>query len=210
MSRTNSTVVDSKVVEMSLDNRNFETNATISMQTLKKLQESLNFSNSTDGLDKVNASVKKVNFSPLVDGIEQAKSGFSALEAVAFGAFANIGKKISDTALKIATAIPRQIVEGGKSRALNVEQAKFMIDGLAEQTGITFDKVESSIKNAVSGTAYGFDEAASAAAQLAASSVQAGEEMDHALRGISGVAAMTGSSYSEIAHILRLLLVMVV
>ena len=201
MSRSSSAVVDSKVVEMSLDNQNFEKNAEVSISTIKKLQEALKFSNSTDSLDKINASVKKVNFNPIVSGVEQAKSSFSALEAVAFGAFANIGKKIENYAEKVALAIPRQIVEGGKSRAFNMEQAKFMIDGLAEQTGATFDKVEKSIENAVTGTAYGFDEAATAASQLLASSVQVGEQMDHALLAISGVSAMTGSSYSEIAHI---------
>ena len=201
MSRSSSAVVDSKVVEMSLDNQNFEKNAEVSIGTIKKLQEALKFSNSTDGLDKVNASVKKVKFDSLLSGIDQAKSGFSAMEAVAFGAFANIGKKVSDLALKIGTAIPRQIAEGGKSRALNMEQAKFQINGLAEQTGATFDKVESSIYQAVQDTAYGFDEAAVAASQLLASSVQVGEQMDHALLAISGVSAMTGSSYGEIAHI---------
>lgn len=201
MSRSSSAVVDSKVVEMSLDNQNFEKNAEVSIGTIKKLQEALKFSNSTDGLDKVNASVKKVKFDSLLSGIDQAKSGFSAMEAVAFGAFANIGKKVSDLALKIGTAIPRQIIEGGKSRALNVEQAMFQINGLAEQTGATFKDVKKSIDNAVQDTAYGFDEAAVAASQLLASSVQVGEQMDHALLAISGVSAMTGSSYGEIAHI---------
>ena len=201
MSRTNSTVVDSKVVEMSLDNRNFEQNATISMQTLKELKKALDFSTSTDGIDSVGRSVKKVKFDSLLSGIEEAKHGFSALEAVAFGAFANIGKRMSDVAIKVATAIPNQIYYGGKGRALNVEQAKFMIDGLAQQTGVTFKEIEGAIRESVDSTAYGFDEAARAASQLLASSVQVGDEMNAALRGITGVASMTGASYSEIAHI---------
>lgn len=201
MSRSSSAVVDSKVVEMSLDNQNFEKNAQISMSTLKKLQEALNFSNSADGLDKVNASVKKVRFDSLVSGIDKAKGSFSALEAVAFGAFANIGKKVSDLALKIGTTIPRQIIEGGKARALNVEQAKFQIEGLAKQTGVAFKDVEETIRQSVADTAYGFDEAAVAASQLLASSVQAGDELQGALNAISGVTAMTGANYGEISHI---------
>lgn len=201
MSRSSSAVVDSKVVEMSLDNQNFEKNAQISMSTLKKLQEALDFSNSSDGLDKVNASVKKVKFDSLISGVDKAKGSFSALETVAFGAFANIGAKISDLALKIGTAIPRQIIEGGKARAFNVEQAKFQIEGLAKQTGVAFKDVEETIRQSVADTAYGFDEAAVAASQLLASSVQAGDELQGALNAISGVTAMTGANYGEISHI---------
>lgn len=201
MSRSSSAVVDSKVVEMSLDNQNFEKNAQISMSTLKKLQEALDFSNSSDGLDRVNASVKKVKFDSLISGVDKAKGSFSALETVAFGAFANIGAKISDLALKIGTAIPRQIIEGGKARAFNVEQAKFQIEGLAKQTGVAFKDVEETIRQSVADTAYGFDEAAVAASQLLASSVQAGDELQGALNAISGVTAMTGANYGEISHI---------
>ena len=200
-----SNVVDSKVVELSLDNNNFEKNAATTISTVQNLQKALDFSVSGKNFDNINSSIKKVNFEPINKGIETAKSGFSALEAVAFGAFANIGKKISDVAIRVATAIPRQIVEGGKSRALNMEQAKFQIEGL----GKAWVDVKDDVDYAVSGTAYGLDVAAKAASQLIASGVEFGatfgptgsSPMAKALRGISGVAAMTSSSYEEISNI---------
>ena len=54
---------------------------------------------------------------------------------------------------------------------------------------------------AVKGTAYGLDEAARAASQLGASGIELGNDMKNVLRGISGVAAMTNSSYDDISRI---------
>ena len=205
MSRSSSAVIDSKVVELSLDNQNFEKNATTTISTVQKLQQALDFSVTGKNFDNINSSIKRVNFEPINRGLETCKSGFSALEAVAFGAFANIGRKISDATLNIMTAIPRQIVTGGKSRAMNMEQAKFQIEGL----GKSWEKLKDDVDYAVAGTAYGMDVAAKAASQLIASGVEFGETfgatgsspMAKALRGISGVAAMTSSSYEEISNI---------
>jgi tape measure domain-containing protein len=53
----------------------------------------------------------------------------------------------------------------------------------------------------VGGTAYGLDAAANIASQLTASGVKVGDAMKTALRGVSGVAAMTSSSYEEIGNV---------
>lgn len=213
MRGTSGAIVDSKVVELQLDNSNFEQNASSTISTVQKLQEALDFSVSGKNFDNINASVKKVNFDPINQGIETAKNGFSALEAVAFGAFTNIGVKISNLGMRLVSAIPRQIIEGGKSRAFNMEQAKFQIDGLAESMegmADAWDRIYKEADYAVGGTAYGLDVAAKAASQLMASGVAFGDTFDagsgsspmaKALRGISGVAAMSNSSYEEISSI---------
>src|SRR5699024_9652759 len=89
------------------------------------------------------------------------------------------------------------LIEGGKKRALNIEQAKFQFEGL----GMDVEKTMASANEAVLGTAFGLDEAAVVAAQFGASGMRAGKDMTDALRGISGVAAMTGSSYSDVGNI---------
>lgn len=70
------------------------------------------------------------------------------------------------------------LIEGGKNRALNIEQAKFQFKGL----GLDVDKTMESASKAVQGTAYGLDEAAKIAGIFGTSGMQAGEEMTTALR----------------------------
>lgn len=83
------------------------------------------------------------------------------------------------------------------TRALNIEQAMFQFKAL----GINATKAMESASYAVDGTAYGLDAAATVAAQFGASGVKAGNDMSEALRAVSGVAAMTGSSYEDIGNI---------
>lgn len=204
-----SNVVDSKVVELQFENKDFEKNATQSISTLKELKENLNFTGTTKGLEDINSSIKAVNFDNLANGIKEATNGFSMMETIAFGVFNRLGARIADFAVnsigKIFTFLPRQIWTGGKSRSFNMEQAKFQIEGLGKE----WEDISADIDYAVAGTAYGMDVAAKAASQLLASGVEFGEvfgetgnsPMAKALRGISGVAAMTGASYEEISRI---------
>lgn len=78
-SRSAGTVVDSKVVEMSFDNSNFESNANKSISTLGKLKEALNFTNSTKGLDEINSDIGKIKIGPLTDSVRGLRFAFDSL-----------------------------------------------------------------------------------------------------------------------------------
>src|SRR5699024_2570627 len=96
------------------------------------------------------------------------------------------------------------IVGGGMRRAQNLEQANFMLDGIVGKEIDGANKIKGIMEDAnyaVDQTAFGLDSAAKAAAQFAANGMRAGTEMRSALRGISGVASMTSSSYDDIASI---------
>ena len=54
MSRT----IDSRVVEMQFDNKQFEQNVSTSMSTLEKLKRSLNMEGASKGLENVGAAAK--------------------------------------------------------------------------------------------------------------------------------------------------------
>ena len=98
---------------------------------------------------------------------------------------------------KLTTSITQPLIQGGMNRAKNIEQARFQLQGL----GADVAAIEDAAMKAVDGTAYGFDEAARAASQFYASNIRDAGEMEKALTAISGVAAMTSSEYSDIAHI---------
>lgn len=177
--------IDERVVNMSFNNAQFEKNMRTTMSSLDKLKAVLNFNGAGKGLEGISL------------GVDRIASRFNALGAIGFTALQSLTNSAIGFAKKISGSILDPIVEGGKRRALNIEQAKFMLEGLH----ISWNKIKDDILYGVKDTAYGLDEAAKAASSLAASQVKVGSEMRTALRGISGVAAMTGSAYSDIADV---------
>lgn len=194
--------VDKRVVQMTFDNKNFEKNVQKSMDTIQRLKESLNFK-ALNPFKNLGKSVKDIKLDGLNKGLEVTSTKIDNFSVKAVAKF-----KLIDSALGLVgrtarglvskLALPFQIIEEkGKIRAQNIAQAKFQLEGL----GIAWEKVGDDINYAVDGTAYGLDSAARAAAQLSASNVQLGDDMKAALRGISGVAAMTNAEYDDIARI---------
>lgn len=192
-----SNTVDQKVVEMRFDNRQFEANVKQSMTTLDKLQNSLKLTESAKGLEEVEKASEKVTFDEMSNSLTTVQAKFSALQVAGITAISRLTNSAMDAANKIKSYTIGAITEGGKSRALNIEQAKFQFKGLK----MNVEKSMNSALEAVKGTAYGLDEAAMVASQLGASGMKAGDEMTRSLRAVSGVAAMTGSSYSDIGRI---------
>lgn len=156
-----------------------------------------NFTKVKNSVSRVQDVVNKFTLEPLTAGVETVKLKFSALQVAAAVSVAKITSSVLNAGKKIENSTLGQIKSGGNARSLNIEQARFKIKNLNKD----WDALYEDMQYAVDGTAYGIDAAASAAAQLSASGIQAGKEMQYSLRAISGIAAMTGSTYEDIANI---------
>lgn len=189
--------IDDYVASMELDNSKFEKSAAITMSTLGKLKEKLNFGDSGKGLESLSKAANKVDLSHMSKAVDVVQAKFSALDVVGVTALSNLTNTAVNFGKKMVSSVTGSLFQGGINRAMNIEQAKFQLEGL----GVAWEKVSGDIDYAVKGTAYGMDVAAKAASQFVASNVQAGDAMKRALRGISGVAAMTNSSYEDISRI---------
>lgn len=192
-----STSVDNRVVKMTFDNASFERGVEKTMRSLKTLDETLAFKGSDKGLSTLSKAISSLPLDGLVSGLDTLKTKASSVFGGITNAATNMAKVVALTSAGLMTAATTAAVVGGTRRAANIEQARFQIQGLH----MDWDTLSKDMDYAVSGTAFGLDEAARAAAQFGASGVAAGEDMRKALRGISGVAAMTNSSYSDIANI---------
>lgn len=188
--------IDERVVEMRFRNGQFEKGISATTQSLAQFKKDLDFTGAGKGLEGVGRAARNVDVSHISDGVDKINSKFSLLGVVGATAIA----KITSSALTMGAGLVKNVLDpiitGGQRRAQNIEQAKFMLDGLK----VAWEDIEPAISYAVDGTAYGLDEAARAASSLVASNVPL-EKMGDALRGISGVAAMTNSEYSDIAQV---------
>lgn len=192
---------DERIVKMTFDNKAFQKNIESTIRALERLDKSMKledvgsskaFDNFVSGADETGKALDS-----LEGNVTKVQASFSALQVVGYTVFAELTRYAINAGKNIYNSTLGQIKSGGLSRALNIEAAKFQIEGL----GHTWESVYDDINYAVKGTAYGLDSAAKAASQLLASEIKAGDQMKVSLRGISGLAAMTNSSYDDIADI---------
>ena len=163
---------------------------------------------SATAITKISDAAAKVDVSPATSGIEEITTKLDALDAIRWTVFSNLAQSLIDFGKNIVNSSIGQILDGGLTRALNLENAQFTLEGLKVDWHKIYEDAETGmslyqqIDKAVSGTAYGLDSAAKVASQLVASNIKAGSKaMQEALSGISGVAAMTNSTYDDIGSI---------
>lgn len=200
MSQAVNSTIDERIVEMKFDNKQFESGVKQTMSTLDRLKAALHFDTDTKGIEKIQNTFNNFNLQAPMAAVDAFSQKLSAMQIFGKRIVENLADDFYAAIMKVKsgiTAVFNQISTGGANRALNIEQAKFQLEGLH----IAWEDIKGDIDYAVSGTAYGLDAAAKVAAQLSASQIQVGEDMKNALRGISGVAAMTNSSYEDIGRV---------
>lgn len=199
--------IDERVVEMRFNNKQFEEGVRQSMKSLDNLDQSIdNLDNKS--LNNLVEKLNKINFDALERGMDTLEKRFSTFGVVGMTVIQDLThgfESLMGSMIKLVSKPLEQIKSGGWRRAMNIENARFQLKGLK----VAWDDIEKDISYGVQDTAYGLDAAAKAASQLVASGVKFGETfgetgnspMAKALRGISGVAAMSNSAYEEISPI---------
>lgn len=192
--------VEERIVEMRFDNQQFERGVQTTMGTLGKLKESLKLDGAAKGLENVDKAAKGISLDGIAAGVEALQKRFSTFGIIGMRVIENMTDSLMKFATNTIGFVTDSIINGGKRRAMNIENAHFQLQGLLKDE----EKVQAVMQDAmdsVDGTAYAYDEAAKAASQFAASGMQAGEDMQSSLRAITGVAAMTNSAYEDISRV---------
>jgi tape measure domain-containing protein len=189
--------VDERVVKMTFDNASFERRISATIDSINQLNKALELKGAAKGISEVGDAADHVNLGGMADAVENISHKFSALGAIGFSVIQTLTNKGLGFIENVGKKALGSIFEGGTTRAKNLEQARFLFEGLGADVEASME----SARKAVVGTAYGLDEAAKTAAQFGGSGIKAGDEMTAALRGVAGVAGMTGSSFSEISDI---------
>ena len=191
-----SEVVDTNVVELKFDNRNFLNNVTATMMAVDALKGSLTFDSKS--FENVSKAAESIDLSSVAANVQSLSDRFSTFGIVGMTAIQRITNEVMTLAGKLGGLITKpfqQIITGGTNRAANIAQAKFQLEGLfgkdeagarklamtmsatseeiREMTGYTEDLVVAmdAANYAVADTAYGLDSAAKAASVLATSGV---------------------------------------
>lgn len=188
--------IDERVVDMQFNHAQFDKGAASAIASLDSLKKGLNFDAQAKDLQNLENITKGFTLATMAEALDNVSDKFSVMGAVGFSVLQNLTNAALGFGGDILSKAMEPIISGGKKRALNIEQAEFQLGGL----GADIEKTMAAALKAVEGTAFGLDEAAKAASQLTASNVPM-ERMESSLRAISGVAAMTNSSYDDMAQV---------
>ena len=202
-------VLDENVIVLKFQNENFEKNVEASASALEKLNKTIEGATATKAdFDGLANSIKNIDVSHLADGVETVSRRFKTIGIVGASVINKLTNNAIDSGIAIAKKLPQTIIQGGWRRALNIEQAEFLMEGLGFKFEGTFDKVtkeftgiKGAVLAAVDDTRYGLDEAAKIAAQLMASGVTEVDTLAARLKAISGLASVANAEFSDIGRI---------
>ena len=195
--------IESRVLEMKFDNEQFESAVSTTMNTLDNFKEKLKFDGDTKGLQNLGKATSNYQYT-----LQDVGESLSNLER-RFGALGTIGgrvlERLTDSAYGFVTSgihnFLNDIVQGGQSRAMNLEQAKFQLEGILGSAEKVNRVIYSDILPQLQGTPFSLDQAAVVMGQLAASGKTSSEQIQRATRGIAGLAAMTNHSFADVGRI---------
>lgn len=194
-----SKTVDERVVEMQFDNKAFEKNVQISMSTLDKLKQSLNFTGAAKGFENINTAAKNVNMSPFSDGIEAVRVKFSALEVMAVTVLSNITNSVVNTGKRIASALTIDPIKTGFQEYETQINAVQTILANTSSKGTSLQQVNAALAELntyADKTIYNFTEMTRNIGTFTAAGTDLKTSVA-AIKGIANVAAVSGSTSQQ-------------
>lgn len=194
-----STTVDSRVVEMRFDNKQFESNVQTSMSTLDKLKQKLNLSGASKGLEGLNSAAKRVDMSGLGSGVEAVTAKFSALQVMSVTALANITNSAVNAGKNMVSALTIDPIKDGFAEYETQMNAVQTILANTQKEGTTVKTVNAALdelNHYADKTIYNFTEMTRNIGTFTAAGVKLDTSVS-AIQGIANLAAVSGSSSQQ-------------
>ena len=181
---------------MRFDNRNFETNAATSINTLEKLNNSLALKGATRGLEDVDAAARRVDVSSIGTAVDKVGLRFNALYSMADQVFRNITNSAMATGKKLISTFAIEPLSTGFSEyELKMGSIQTIMAGTGESLE-TVNKHLNELNKYSDQTIYSFSDMT----QNIGKFTNAGVKLDDAvsaIKGISNVAAVSGANTNE-------------
>ena len=194
-----STTVDSRVVEMRFDNKQFESGVATTMSTLEKFKQKLNLDGATKGLENVDAAAKRVNLSGLGTAVENVGLKFNAMYTIADQALRNITNSAVNAGKRIAASLTIEPIKTGLQEYETQINAVQTILANTESKGTTLKDVNGALDELntyADKTIYNFTEMTRNIGTFTAAGVDLDTSVN-AIQGIANLAAVSGSNSQQ-------------
>ena len=194
-----SNTVDSRVVEMRFDNKNFESNVAQSMSTLDKLKAKLNLSGASKGLENLDKAVKNTNMSGLASGIETVNAKFSAMQVIGMTALSRITNAAMTAGKNMVSALTINPVKDGLNEYETQINSVQTILANTQKEGTNVKMVNAALDELntyADKTIYNFTEMTRNIGTFTAAGVKLNTSVK-SIQGIANLAAVSGSTSQQ-------------
>jgi tape measure domain-containing protein len=188
--------IDSKVVEMKFDNRDFEANVKNTMSTLDKLKDKLKFKGAEAGLTSIQKASDKIDFSGVSNGLDIASVKFSAFQVAGITAISNI----TNSLLGLGKNIINTFAIEPRTQGFSEYELKMgSVQNIMNATGASVEEVGrylNELNTYADKTIYSFSDMTANIGKF----TNAGVGLDKAvaaIQGISNEAAISGANANE-------------
>lgn len=188
--------IDSKVVEMKFNNRDFEANVKNTMSTLDKLKDKLKFKGAEAGLTSIQKASDKIDFSGVSNGLDIASVKFSAFQVAGITAISNI----TNSLLGLGKNLINTFAIEPRTQGFSEYELKMgSVQNIMNATGASVEEVGrylDELNTYADKTIYSFSDMTANIGKF----TNAGVGLDKAvaaIQGISNEAAISGANANE-------------
>lgn len=194
--------IDKRIVQMQFDNQGFEKGVSTTMNSLKRLNESLKMKGADNGLSNVQNGINKLTslgMGALSSGVDAVSGRFNALGIVAATALMNITNQAIATGKRITNALTIQpIMDGFNEYETKMNAIQTILTNTASK-GTTIDDVKvalAELNDYADKTIYNFADMTKNIGTFTAAGVDLDRSVT-AIKGIANLAAGSGSSAAQ-------------
>lgn len=192
------TSVDEKVVQLTLDQKQFSNESQNAINSLDKLKKSLEFEGAIDSFEEVEKGVKKIDMSPLEKGVEKVSMQFDALHTIADAALRNITNRVISAGENLIKSLSIDQVTAGWDKFGDKTRSVGTLISQGFDISTVTDQL-SRLNWYTDETSYDFTEMVANIAKFTATG-KGLEESVIAMEGIANWAAMSGQNAQTASH----------
>lgn len=189
--------IEDRVVSLSFDNSNFDSNVDSSIKSLDKLETKLQLAEGTEGFAKVQKAANNANFDHIASALDSLSGKFSAMGIMAATTIANITYKMESMAARVFNRLSiAPITEGWSQYGEEMNYTQVIMNN----TGRSMKDVEDKLANLneyAKQTIYSFGQMTYAVGKFAAAGVDLDMSVT-AIKGLSNAAAMVGANNQQL------------
>ena len=201
---------EERVVEMRIDNKQFEKGAKTTISTLEKLEKALNIKGKTDAIDDLANSVSRFDATPMADSFGTACDNISGKAAFIKRMIENVADDIYNFGKKTIKELTIDQVSAGMDKYTQLAESTQTIMAATQDSDLFIGKSEEERLKVINDyldqllwysdeTSYSFTDMTSNLGKFLA----AGVELDDAVNAIMGVASWGASAGAKPAEVGR-------
>lgn len=125
---------ETRILQMQLENRDFEEGVRQTIKSLEDLEEKLNLKHAGDGFEKVSAAANSVQMSHLESGLDTITNKFTLMGQIGLQVLERISSKVIDTSEKILRAATIQpVIDGWGEFETKTNSVQTILGGIRSQ-----------------------------------------------------------------------------